>query len=596
MTNIFKEEFVISWFLNEDQGDNDNYHYDGDKGNKREKEYKLPLRQCYRFIRDDVKLCAEINKLGNQKLLMVHFDPKTKKILLVDSISCIHTAVTTISGGEFLDYIEDQDEYNNLENKIINAMSSETLEEIHLEIPERFKAFKSWVQGIAEAGVNAFQIQTEIEQLARFAYPISNKLLNFMCKVDPEFLDYLLDRLEIECKYEGVYHKNSLTTNIIQILNIIERMYLVGDINKADYFLRRILNMDIDYSIFFDIKDWNKLAYPKIVTSELFKSKAEEIINIIMTELKGKLNKFNLHALPMELEQDFRSSPNRGGLINLEGFPDKNNSDDLSYKIGVYEAIRRESHKVPNILAGIIIYYVKMNDFERGYQLYKKYFLDSGPSFLVIPFELYLPALDKMDKVGANNELDWYFTKFWEDKYYLVAELLLKASLKSNPDLVYAWNNLGFIYKELGRYSDALRYLDKCMEKDPSDYIAWINKADIFRLQGRYEESERLYMEIYKNFPEARQCNYFWKNLGLLNISMGKQQIAYRLFKKSLRISLDERVYVELGKLEEKKKRYKNALVNYTIALVRAPLFKKAWLHYAKVKDKLRQTKNNKAV
>lgn len=189
---------------------------------------KTYFKDKFRFIRDDVFLCAQVDiGTGEQKLIIQKIDLETDEVEFETSIDCIHTAVTNISTEEFEDYQNDTDAQENINKKILEIRSSEDLEEINLTPEENFKAFKSWAAGIAEAGVNAFFIQDEIDKNldSDLLLPISQFLLRFMVKVDREFLPEFISKIERECMFEGVRHESSFIANTIPILEVVWENY-----------------------------------------------------------------------------------------------------------------------------------------------------------------------------------------------------------------------------------------------------------------------------------------------------------------------------------------------------------------------------------
>ena len=122
------------------------------------------LQEKYRFIQDDVFLVAYVNvESGKQKLIMQKMNPKTGEVEFSDFIECIHTAIADIS---FDDYEEIHDNFflqEEFQEKMLNIRSSEDVVEINLDPEEKFKALKSWIAGIAEAGKDAFKLESDIE-------------------------------------------------------------------------------------------------------------------------------------------------------------------------------------------------------------------------------------------------------------------------------------------------------------------------------------------------------------------------------------------------------------------------------------------------
>ena len=172
----------------------------------------------YPFIYNDVYLIAEVDKSsGKQWFVMQKIDPRTQRVLLEDRVQCIHTALTTIETEDF----EERTSDGLFDKEMLKIRSSEGVREIHLEPEEKFFAFRSWVAGIAEGGVNAITIQSDIEQYGQLLYPIANRIFNFLLKAKTVFIQDFLLRLERDYVYEGEYHKPSIHANLFKLLNVM---------------------------------------------------------------------------------------------------------------------------------------------------------------------------------------------------------------------------------------------------------------------------------------------------------------------------------------------------------------------------------------
>ena len=177
------------------------------------------LTEKFRFIRDDVFLCPWVDtETGKQILFMQKINLETNEIEFEDSIDCIHAAITDLSFDEFNELQNDSEIQEKLLKKTLFIRSSENLEEIDLTPEEKFKALKSWAAGIADLGINALQVQSEIENAADLAYPMIGKLFRFITKADSKFIYRYLSKIERECKFEGTNHKSSLIANLLPIL------------------------------------------------------------------------------------------------------------------------------------------------------------------------------------------------------------------------------------------------------------------------------------------------------------------------------------------------------------------------------------------
>jgi tetratricopeptide (TPR) repeat protein len=187
------------------------------------------LTEQFRFIRDDVFLCPLVNlNSGKQQMVMKHLDPKTGNVITIDSIDCIHTAICTIQVEDVIPENKTETDIAEIpQKKAFYIKSCEKVTEIKLSPVERFRAMRSWVAGIAEADMNAFQIQSDIEYTAKLMYPISNRLIKFMMSVDQEFIPKYLAQMEENCVFDGEIHGPSLIASLIPVIDIICEKYKI---------------------------------------------------------------------------------------------------------------------------------------------------------------------------------------------------------------------------------------------------------------------------------------------------------------------------------------------------------------------------------
>lgn len=171
---------------------------------------------------DDVFLCPQVDtETGKQRLKLEKIDPESGEIEYEDWIGCIHTAITQIGYNEYIDHQKNTELKKDLIKKTLNIRSSENLKEINLSPDERFFAFKSWAHGIAEAGINTFKIQGDIDIELDFIHPISLFLMHFLVKIDSDFIHRFLFLIEKDCRFEGKAHDASIISNLIPLVEMI---------------------------------------------------------------------------------------------------------------------------------------------------------------------------------------------------------------------------------------------------------------------------------------------------------------------------------------------------------------------------------------
>lgn len=175
------------------------------------------------FLREDVFLVAQVDPITGKQILRMEQVGEGGSIVREDALDCIHTAICDIPAGEFAETVVKED----FAESTLRIRSSENLREIQLSPEERFIAFRSWVAGIAEAGVDAFEIQGEIDTAAQLQFPITSRLLRFISQVDLTFLPTYLEHVDRMSQHEGVRERSYLLACLLPVLDILARDVLV---------------------------------------------------------------------------------------------------------------------------------------------------------------------------------------------------------------------------------------------------------------------------------------------------------------------------------------------------------------------------------
>jgi hypothetical protein len=173
-------------------------------------------RTCFEFINEKFSLCPTYYLQGKKQVLDILKINEFGEIEDNDEISCIHTAVCMTTTEEFNELLKNPETRNKMALKI---SSTENLREVKLTPEEHYVAFKSWAQGIAESGLDAFNIQGQLDEIKR-AYPITKPLLQFVAKHDDNAFYDLLFYIQDECKG----YKNCLISNLLPIAEMIDQL------------------------------------------------------------------------------------------------------------------------------------------------------------------------------------------------------------------------------------------------------------------------------------------------------------------------------------------------------------------------------------
>ncbi len=195
--------------------------------NDREGQGQL-LEARFPFLRDDIVLVAQVNaRTGKQQLFIQQINQKTGDVLRETSVDCIHVAVCDATVGE----LDDEVQRHEVEEASLHIRSSELLTEIHLTPEEKFVAFKSWAAGIAEAGLDAFHIQEEIDEASHLQLPLTTPLMQFLAEVDVNFLFQYLEYVERASNRAGVRHEAFLLASLVPVLKALR----VLDPEESEY-------------------------------------------------------------------------------------------------------------------------------------------------------------------------------------------------------------------------------------------------------------------------------------------------------------------------------------------------------------------------
>ena len=88
------------------------------------------------------------------------------------------------------------------------------------------------------------------------------------------------------------------------------------------------------------------------------------------------------------------------------------------------------------------------------------------------------------------------------------AEVAFKKAIELNPKDLYAYNNLGFTYKLLGRYEEAISLYQKAvgLMSGNETILPHANLATCYLILGRYDEAELIAKKNIELFPDERRC------------------------------------------------------------------------------------------
>jgi multisubunit Na+/H+ antiporter MnhE subunit len=135
-------------------------------------------------------------------------------------IPCIHTKLQDISIDEFNEINNTSENRLSFFKESLKKRKENNLEILKLDFEEDYKAFKSWIEGICEEGLNGLVIQNEIEGFITAYNPISIYIFKAIVKINPKYILEFIEFLERYCKdINGKLHIDSFLLNVASIFS-----------------------------------------------------------------------------------------------------------------------------------------------------------------------------------------------------------------------------------------------------------------------------------------------------------------------------------------------------------------------------------------
>lgn len=113
------------------------------------------------------------------------------------------------------------------------------------------------------------------------------------------------------------------------------------------------------------------------------------------------------------------------------------------------------------------------------------------------------------------------------------ALLLLQRSVRANPRLAYAYNDIGHIYAGQGQIEQAQAAYRQAIAADPTFAIAYNNLGWVDLEGGQIEPARRAFERAIALDPE---CTVAWGNLGLAERLAGRPEQAILAYQAAVRL------------------------------------------------------------
>lgn len=152
-----------------------------------------------------------------------------------------------------------------------------------------------------------------------------------------------------------------------------------------------------------------------------------------------------------------------------------------------------------------------------------------------------------------------------QQKDFATAEPLLKKAADDDPQNYQAWFYLGYIYNSTGRRPDAIRAYKKAVELQPAVFESNLNLGMLLAAEGSTEAAKYLVAagKLKSNAEQQEALGRAWYSLAQLLESTDFAG-ATDAFQRAAELRpKDERVWLDLGQLQEKHKDLTGAEKSY---------------------------------
>ena len=165
-----------------------------------------------------------------------------------------------------------------------------------------------------------------------------------------------------------------------------------------------------------------------------------------------------------------------------------------------------------------------------------------------------------------------------QNDYWKDPETFFKRTLEFAPDSGNSYNNLGLIYADEGKLTEALSNLNKAIElapNDPNNDKAYNNRGNIYNNNGNYTKAISDFSKAIELNPTLAQA---YSNRGSAYNKEGNYAQSILDLNKALELNSNSpESYNNLGNTYSSKSNYTDAILNYNKALELKPNYFEAY-------------------
>ena len=189
-------------------------------------------------------------------------------------------------------------------------------------------------------------------------------------------------------------------------------------------------------------------------------------------------------------------------------------------------------HETPGVneLTDFVLKCLKKNPEDRYFDfdecrvdLMRYYWEIFGKQIIINKFDIRMNSADYFYRglayVGINHPME--------------AEKAYRKTLEIDPKYAHAWNGLGVLLDDQGRFDEAEKALQKAIEINPKGADSWTNLGVLLAHQGRFDEAEKALQKTIEINPNDTKT---WHSFGLLLADQKRPMEAEEAYRKSQEI------------------------------------------------------------
>ncbi|MBI2061399.1 MAG: tetratricopeptide repeat protein [Nitrospirae bacterium] len=161
--------------------------------------------------------------------------------------------------------------------------------------------------------------------------------------------------------------------------------------------------------------------------------------------------------------------------------------------------------------------------------------------------------------------------RIWADP-----ETFWQLAVKNSPSQPGAWNNLGIVYAEKGRYEEALGYYEESLHRNPNYLFAHQNRAHAFIQLGEYEKAltaAEFVLSIDSGWAKSHEI------AAMACEKLGDSAQALSHYEKAAALSKTAHSYALLGSYLSRLAEWQEAAHAYQKALDRDPRYEDVYVN-----------------